>query len=504
MSTVVAKTRAGPAPVALVVDDEPDVREMIAECLVGEPNLQVLSAASAEDALLRLGERRVDLLLADLHLGTQSSGVDLIRRARELYPDIISILITGYPTLETAITVLQLGASDYFIKPFDLEALRAAVRRGLDRQRLARENMQLREQVAISRLMQAVVSTVELDEILEMVIAAALRELSADAASILLTNESTAELELRGLDGRITGESDASFLYGRDEISETVLQTGQPKMLDRGQMDLFEGAAGEHSSQVHISQPLLAKGEVIGILNLIRSGRMSDVTEGTFRSAGIVAGQAAVAIENARLYRNLHSAYLDTISALANAIEIRDPYTRGHTDRVTLTAEAIAVKLGWNSNQLFDLWMGCTLHDIGKIGVPDSILNKPDRLTAEEFEVMKAHPLVGAKIIEGIPFLEPAMPYVLYHHERWDGDGYPEGLAGTNIPQEGRIMAVADTIDAMTSDRPYRSRRTIDDAIAELKRCAGSQFDPQIVQIFLDLFTEHNLSWLLSAFKLPM
>jgi len=504
MSTVLPKALAGAHPVALVVDDDPGVLQLLANCLSLEPNLQVVTADCAAEAFRRLAERRADVLLADLHLGVDSSGVDVIRRARELYPDVVSILITGYPTLETAISVLQLGASDYFIKPFDLDALHAAVRRGIERQRLARENMLLREQVAISRLMQAVVSTVELDEILEMVIGTALRELSADAASILLRNETTGELELRGLDGKVSCESDAGFLYGRDEISESVLQTGQPKIIDRGQMDLFAGAVGEHNSQVHISHPLLAKGEVIGILNLIRSGGVHDMTEGAFRSAELVAGQAAVAIENARLYKNLHSAYLDTISALANAIEIRDPYTRGHTDRVTLTAEAIAVKLGWNSDRLFDLWMGCTLHDIGKIGVPDCILNKPDRLSADEFEVMKTHPVVGVKIIEGIPFLEPALPYVLHHHERWDGEGYPEGLAAENIPLEGRIMAVADTFDAMTSDRPYRPRRSIEEAIAELKRCSGTQFDPEMVRIFLDLFTEHNLSWLLRAFKLPI
>jgi len=480
----------------LIVDDDREVLQVLTDCLSAEPDLTVLTASTAQEAFERLSSSRVDVLVADLFLGGESSGVEVLQRARELYPEIVSILITGHPTLETAISVLKLGASDYFIKPFELESLRSAVHRGIERLRLARENMQLREQVAISRLMQAVSSTVELDEILEMVIGTALRELSADAASILLRNDITGELELRGLDGKMCGETDAGFLYGRDETTDTVMQTGRPKIINRQQIDLFDNQSSADQDRVCISHPLLAKGQVIGVFNLIRSCRLRAITEGTSRSAGMVAGQAAVAIENARLYKNIHGAYLDTISALANAIEIRDSYTRGHTDRVKLTAEAIARRIGWEDERLFDLWMGCTLHDIGKIGVPDSILNKPGHLTPDEFAQMKAHPVIGAKIIEGIPFLEPALPYILYHHERWDGKGYPQGLRGAAIPVEGRILAVADTFDAIISDRPYRKGRSIELAIDELKTHSSSQFDPEIVRIFLDLLMEHNMLWL--------
>ncbi len=497
MASTSAMVSRGSYANVLIVDDDHGILQVISEYLSMEPDLKLLTASSGDEATNLLNARRFDVLLTDLYLGGKSSGVDVIRKARELYPDIVSILITGHPTVETAISVLKLGASDYFIKPFELEALRGAVRRGLERLRLARENMQLREQLAISRLMQAVGSTVELNEILEMVIGTALRELSAEAASILLRDDTTGKLELRGLDGRITNDGDTNFLHGRDDVSESVLQNGRSKIIDRRQTDLFDKQAIDSSSRVFISHPLLARGEVIGIFNLIRNGQIRDITEGAFRSAGLVAGQAAVAIENARLYKNLHGAYLDTIAALANAIEIRDTYTRGHTDRVKLTAETIARTLGWDGDRLFDLWMGCTLHDIGKIGVPDKILNKPTTLTDDEFTVMKTHPVIGAKIIEGIPFLEPARPYILYHHERWDGHGYPEGLAGKEIPIGGRILAVADTFDAITSDRPYRKGRPIERAVDELKAHAGKQFDPEIVKVFMDVLVEHNLSWLL-------
>ncbi len=497
MTLVSPKTEPGIDATVLIVDDDPAIVELVSEFLSTEPDLNVATAPTAEEAIIELQNRSVDVLLADLYLGGNTSGVDVIRMARELHPEVVAILITGHPTVETAISVLKLGASDYFIKPFSLESLRAAVNRGLERVRLSRENMQLREQLAISRIMQAVGSTLELDEILEMVISTALRELSVDAVSILLLNEYTHELELRGLDGQIIDEADTQFLHGRDEISKVVVESGQAKSVERRQIDMFLNRQHEARTRVFISHPLLARGQVIGIFNLIRSGRLNEITRGASRSAELIAGQAAVALENARLYKNLHAAYLDTVSALANAIEIRDTYTRGHTDRVKLTAETIARKLGWNNERLFHLWMGCTLHDIGKIGVPDRILNKPGRLSSEEFQIMRTHPVIGAKIVEGIPFLEPALPYILYHHERWDGRGYPEGLSGKAIPIEGRILAVADTFDAITSDRPYRKSGPIDRAINEIKENAGTQFDPDLVDLFLELLLDHNLSWLL-------
>ena len=130
--------------------------------------------------------------------------------------------------------------------------------------------------------------------------------------------------------------------------------------------------------------------------------------------------------------------------------------------------------------------MGGILHDIGKIGVPDAVLNKAETLTSEEFEIMKQHPICGAKILEGISFLAPAVPYILYHHERFDGKGYPFGLRNDQIPIQGRLMAVVDTFDAMTSDRPYRKAKSFKMALKEIRECAGTQFDPNVAKLFLN------------------
>ena len=181
---------------------------------------------------------------------------------------------------------------------------------------------------------------------------------------------------------------------------------------------------------------------------------------------------------------------VDALLTIANAVEARDGYTGGHVERVTRYAVAAGRKLGMRGEALRSLWVGGLLHDIGKIGVPDTILKKPDCLTPDEFEVMKRHPRIGAAILERSPFLRPAVAGVLRHHERWDGAGYPDGLEGEEIPLEGRILAVADAYDAIVTTRAYRDRRTAEAAVEELRRCAGTQFDPAVVEAFVAAMEE--------------
>jgi HD-GYP domain-containing protein (c-di-GMP phosphodiesterase class II) len=178
------------------------------------------------------------------------------------------------------------------------------------------------------------------------------------------------------------------------------------------------------------------------------------------------------------------------LSTLSRAIEVRDPYTRGHSARVTAIAEAIARRLSWDQERLELLHVGGPLHDVGKLGVSEEVLAKPGRLDEQELAQIREHPKFGARILMRVAALHGALPYVLYHHERWDGRGYPTGRAGMEIPLEARVLAVADAFDAMTSDRPYRPALDREEALAEVARCAGTQFDPEIVRIFLELFAE--------------
>jgi HD-GYP domain-containing protein (c-di-GMP phosphodiesterase class II) len=178
------------------------------------------------------------------------------------------------------------------------------------------------------------------------------------------------------------------------------------------------------------------------------------------------------------------------LSVLTGAIEARDPYTRGHSARVTELAEAVARRLGWDDGRLEGLRVGGPLHDVGKLAVSDAVLRKEGRLEEHELAEIREHPKAGARLLFRVAALREAIPYVLYHHERWDGTGYPSGRAGEEIPLEARVLAVADAFDAMTSDRPYRRALSQAAALAEVERCAGTQFDPAIARLFLELFAE--------------
>ena len=185
-------------------------------------------------------------------------------------------------------------------------------------------------------------------------------------------------------------------------------------------------------------------------------------------------------------YRTLKKAYLDSVKVLAEAIDAKDPYTRGHSDRVRRMSLRIGASLGFPEEKMEILEYGALLHDIGKIGIKDEILHKPGTLTPEEFESIQEHPLIGVKIVEGIEFFKDKIPMIRSHHEHFDGKGYPEGLVGEAIPLEARIIAVPDAFDAMASLRPHRRAMPLEGILLEMEACKGKQFDPNILETFLN------------------
>jgi HD-GYP domain-containing protein (c-di-GMP phosphodiesterase class II) len=211
--------------------------------------------------------------------------------------------------------------------------------------------------------------------------------------------------------------------------------------------------------------------------------------------------------ENVIAYMNLHmnQASLSTqaLSTAASTLQAQDLYTRGHTQRVRRISRCIAERLGLSEEESFLVEIGALLHDVGKVGLADAILSKPGPLVREEYEQIREHPVKGRRILGNIACLERAIPCVLHHHERFDGRGYPERLAGQDIPLSGRIISVADAFDAMTSDRPYRRRLRVRTALAELRRGAGRQFDPKVVQAFLRVWRRGRLAGLLEGANQP-
>jgi HD-GYP domain-containing protein (c-di-GMP phosphodiesterase class II) len=207
----------------------------------------------------------------------------------------------------------------------------------------------------------------------------------------------------------------------------------------------------------------------------------------------VFASQVAIALQEARHYEDIHKNYFDTVHALVLAEEARDPYMRGHTERVTKYAVSIGRGLHLSEQELEVLRYSAEVHDIGKISIPDFILSKPGKLTPAERAMIELHPAKGAEMLEPLEFLRPALPAVRHHHERYDGTGYPDGLQKERIPVLARILACADSFDAMTSDRPYRNRKlTVEEALAEIKNNSGSQFDPHIAHSFIHLISSQN------------
>jgi GAF domain-containing protein len=228
--------------------------------------------------------------------------------------------------------------------------------------------------------------------------------------------------------------------------------------------------------------PLRIGNETIGVFELASRGTMNEEEQ---RLLETLATQAAIAIENARLFEQTQKTYYETLKSLAMALEARDAYTRGHSERVANLATRIAEQLGISEEERREIYSVALLHDIGKIGVRDSILHKSEMLSDEEWKVIQSHPVFGDAILTPLRFLTKVAGMVKHHHERWDGSGYPDNLKGEDIPLASRIVAAADAFDAITSDRPYRDRMTREKALSILKAEAGRQFDPRVVEALL-------------------
>jgi HD-GYP domain-containing protein (c-di-GMP phosphodiesterase class II) len=246
--------------------------------------------------------------------------------------------------------------------------------------------------------------------------------------------------------------------------------------------------------------PLLFQKEVLGILYVDTRGTTNAFVNSDLELLVALAAPAAIAIKNGQYVQQLQQSYQDTLIVLANAIELRDHYTVGHTWRVTKFSMEIARELGWSAEKIREVEMGGVLHDVGKIAVDDAILRKPGPLTDEEYDMMKVHPERGADLLRDVERLHPLIPYCLYHHERIDGKGYPHGLSGEEIPLEGRLVAVADTFDALTSNRPYRKGFPAEKALSIIEECRGTQLDKDCADALISSYKKGRIDRILQDY----
>lgn len=256
----------------------------------------------------------------------------------------------------------------------------------------------------------------------------------------------------------------------------------------------------QHKIHSIMCVPLIYQEHCLGVIYVDSRSGSREFTQEDLEMLVALAGPSAIALRNAQYIEMIKQGYKDTLTAIANAVELRDHYTIGHTWRVTHFSLEIAKILGWSEAKLEEVYMGGVLHDVGKIAVDDAILRKTAPLTDEEFEKMKLHPVKGAELLRDITLFQPIVPYCLYHHERYDGKGYPYGLKGKNIPPEGRLVAVADTFDAMTSNRPYRKGMDPEVAIERIMESKGTQLDPEYADALVEAYNTGRIHSIIQDF----
>lgn len=470
----------GERPRILVVDDEKVIREMLAEFL-GMEGYEVHTAEDGVQAVSELERRRFDLVVSDLKM-PRMGGIALLDEVAKASPDALTVIMTGFGTVETAIDAMKRGAFDYVLKPFKLDEVVHVLKRGLEKQRLSRENLRLREALSLYKVSEAIASSLSLEEVLATVADSCVHELAADLSWTYLDDGEGGTYERQRLEGPGLPAGAEPGQLDQRAVSEALAERGLVLESDDGLARYFRVSPSPRPRSV-MGVPLRTSARTVGFLFAASFAPGKRFDEGQRKLLSMIASRAAAAIENARLYEDLQATFQQTIEGLAKAIDKMDPYTAGHSDRVATYAVFLATQLGLSKAEIEIVRHSALMHDIGKIGCVLS-LNKPGKLTPEEFDRFKAHPGYGRDILEPIKFLRPLIPGVHLHHERWDGRGYPLGLVGETIPIVARIISVADTYDAMTSDRSYRRALPHQVAVAEIKRCSGTQFDPGVAHDF--------------------
>ncbi len=325
--------------------------------------------------------------------------------------------------------------------------------------------------------------------VLEQVIKMTQSTLKASAASILLFRDNNQELYFEATTGPVSKSLRQVRLNTQYGIAGQVARTGKPLIVnDVVRSEKFHKMIDDttgFATRSLICAPLMVNRRILGVIEVLNKQDGTDFEDADLETAVTVANTAALAIENTRLHQAVLDAFKETVIALALAVDEKDVYTRGHSRRVMEYAVLTGSFLNLSPEQSVALEFAAILHDIGKMTISAGILNKPGSLSPEEWRIVHEHPQRGAAIIQSIPFLEEAAEYIRAHHERYDGEGYPQRLRAEDIPLGARVIAVADAFDTMTTDRAYRTALSVDYALRELNRCAGSQFCPVTVKAFV-------------------
>lgn len=478
LPSVLTPTQAT-TPRLLVVEDDPLVRTVCVR-LLKMRQYEVDQVENGLRALERLSEVAYDIVLTDLSMPLLN-GLGLLRQIRERYPQTDAIMITAFGSIDTAKQALKLGAFDYLTKPLELDDLERTVQTCLEMRELRRlrhERETLSEMVSLLELSRTISSTLDVGaQVREFVgqLGARFKPLSMALSLLDPIEHKLMLIDQQGLDGDVANGCDVP-----------LSRLGSEQTLLRAHTELVQ----HHEAQNQKLHVLRVQDRPVGVLQMTWSEDATALSSKDEQLLEVFASSMAVALENGRLYSRLKHQNLQTIAALAAAIDARDKYTKGHSEQVTKYAVRMGQVLSSQEVWIERLRYGALLHDIGKIGVPDAILLKPGKLTPDEFEKMKLHPVTGARIVESV--LSDVREIIRHHHEHFDGTGYPDGLKGEEIPLEARVISVADAFDAMTSDRAYRKGMSVENAVKILRAGRNTQWQGDLVDTLVDLIDQEG------------
>lgn len=508
----------------LFVDDEETILNVASE-FFQRRGYQTLTARSGVEALSILKNDSVDCCFTDINM-PEMNGIDLAEEIRRIDNTLPVIIMTGFPSLDNAVQTIKNGVVDFLTKPVTMKQMELSVRRVMEQRRLLAENVLLKQEVEgkarLQKLNQELVLKVEELHVLNKIMSSfstissttdvfqravdmGIDIVPADEMKFYVINESVKQpIEVasakngkkRSLPQQLEGVECFPETKPKNRPAEnTCFSTN---LLMEVAEDSIPLLIAENTNANGLPESILSamlvpvkiRDKVFGIL-------MAEVYEGEKRFTekdlyylSFMTQSAAHTIENLALYENIYQNLFATLYAFVNALEARDLYTRQHSSRVTGISLILGKKLGCTREQINILNFAGHLHDIGKIGIRDDILLKPGRLSTEEFEKIKEHPVIGANILEQLGLWENERLIIRCHHERFDGTGYPDGLKQTEIPFLARILSVADVYDAIASDRAYRSKMEESVILKIMSEGSGSQFDPDIIAAFMQAYKD--------------
>ncbi|MBI5875865.1 MAG: response regulator [Deltaproteobacteria bacterium] len=478
----------------LIIDDEPVILDAASE-IFKKADYKVATACNGIEGMEKLAKGSFDLVITDIRMPGMD-GLSLIQKIRkEVSTDLPVVVVTGHGTIDTAIESMRHGTQGFLLKPFTPREILDVAEDAVRKSNILKENIKLKAFLPIFDVNKRLLSEVNIDRLLEKAVEEVSRHTIADTSSLMLLGED-GYLEIKASFGMELDLEKPVRVKTGEGIAGIVAEKKEPLLLDQRANDdpVLKHMMTHINIKSALSSPIISrKGGLIGVLNMAKMTDAQPFTNSDMEMASIICGQLGIAIENARLYEGIEKSYIDIIAALASTIEARDSSTAGHAIRMAEYSSLTAIKMGMALNEIVMIRRAALLHDIGKIGIPDNILLKNAPLSEDEYRFMKEHPLIGIAILDNVEGLKDIGNIVKHHHEHFDGSGYPDGLKGDEIPLGARIIAAADAFEAMTTERPYRKAIPVIDAAGELKKMAGTQFDPKVVDVLMQVLTSRGV-----------